>query len=260
MYNCIKCGNPFELGTKYCPKCGCNLEESFIINPVCPICGRTYPDGTQFCEDDGAKLVSPAKLIPKCVICGTEYSNETKFCPKDGGRVIAEALRYQNLHRYNPENLLENNTHIKAPVINRFIAAIIDNLICLAFSIPAITLYIIGTTKIRYHISGDDYSDAIIFFVLAFVCSFMPIIYSLIKDGLGNGQSWGKKFLGLKVIKIGTTDKCTKGISCLRTITTFLLNIIPFIGFLIEPIMIIMTSDGRRLADKVAGTIVVNAN
>jgi hypothetical protein len=91
--NCPKCGAEFELGTKFCQKCGCNLANEFIENPICPKCNKKFPAGTKFCDADGAKLVSPDKLIPKCVKCGQVYTDGTKFCSHDGGQVIAEALR-----------------------------------------------------------------------------------------------------------------------------------------------------------------------
>jgi len=92
-YKCPKCDTEFLLGTKFCEKCGCNLEVEFIETPTCPKCKKTFPTGTVFCSDDGTKLVSPEQMIPKCVKCGKVYTDGTKFCIKDGGKVIPEALR-----------------------------------------------------------------------------------------------------------------------------------------------------------------------
>jgi len=96
MYKCPKCNAEFELGTKFCQNCGCNLEKDFIENPICPKCNKSFPAGTKFCDNDGSKLVSPEKLIPRCVKCGKEYTDGTKFCSQDGGKVIAEAYRGAN--------------------------------------------------------------------------------------------------------------------------------------------------------------------
>lgn len=95
-YKCPKCNAEFELGTKFCQNCGCNLEVEFIEIPTCPKCEKTFLTGTKFCSEDGAKLVSPDKLIPRCIKCGCEYPETTKFCPEDGGQVIPEALRKGN--------------------------------------------------------------------------------------------------------------------------------------------------------------------
>ena len=256
MYNCPTCNSPFELGTKFCPKCGCNLEESFIINPICPICHKTYPAGSSFCSADGAKLVSPEKLTPKCVICGTQYSSETKFCPKDGGAVIPEALRYAKKGNVNTYTSLYLN---KASLGSRFVASLLDGLICAGLSIPAVIFYVIGMANVSHSYYGStDYSGSVFFFFLAFILYIIPLVYIFIKDGLGEGQSWGKKAMEIKVINVSDNSNCTKGTSALRALISWLINLIPFVGWLIEPIMVIATSDGRRLADKAAGTMVVN--
>ena len=93
IYKCPKCETEFSLGTKFCEKCGCNLEVEFIETPTCSVCRKTFPTGTKFCKEHGIKLVSPEKTIPKCVKCEKEYSDDTKFCPLDGGKIIPEALR-----------------------------------------------------------------------------------------------------------------------------------------------------------------------
>ena len=189
MYNCPTCNTPFEMGTKFCPKCGCNLEEAFIIDPVCPVCHKTYPAGSTFCTNDGAKLVSPEKLIPKCVICGTQYTSDTKYCPKDGGAIIPEALRYAHSHQSHGSNTavyLE-----KASMGNRFVASLLDSLICVGLGIPAIIFYAIGMANVTTDYYGStNYAGAAVFFILAFLLYIIPLIYTFIKDGLGNCQSW----------------------------------------------------------------------
>lgn len=250
MYNCPNCNTPFEPGIKFCSKCGCNLEETFIINPICPVCSTTYPAGSLFCTKDGANLVSPEKLIPRCIQCGTQYSAETKFCPKDGSPVIPEAFRYSHVAK----SCLPLE---KASSKNRFIAYLLDSLICLGLSIPAMIFYGIGIARIYTNKWHSDYSESIVFFILAFILYFIPLIYGFIKDGLNEGQSWGKKIMNVKVVKITDNSNCTKTESALRTLITLLINIVPLAG-LIEPILVLTTSDGRRVADKVAGTIVVN--
>lgn len=255
MYNCPTCNTPFELGTKFCPKCGCNLGETFIITPICPTCHKTYPAGSSYCTVDGSKLVSPEKLTPRCVICGTQYSAETKFCPKDGGAVIPEALRYAK------GNIdIHSTTYLnKASLGRRFVASLLDCLICVGLSIPSVIFYIIGIANVTHGYYGStDYSDSVVFFFLAFLLYIIPLVYTFIKDGLGEGQSWGKKAMNIKVINVSDKSNCTKGTSALRALISWLLNLVPFVGWLIEPIMVIATSDGRRLADKAAGTMVVN--
>jgi uncharacterized RDD family membrane protein YckC len=250
---CPKCNTEFELGTRFCQRCGCNLELEFIQNPVCPKCHKTYPAETKFCNIDGAKLTSPDKLIPKCVKCGLAYPADTKFCPVDGGAVIAEAYRYGQANTVLPNS----GTYPKASLGNRFLASLLDGLITIGLAIPAIIFYAIGMAQLDSHRRSDD---AFVWFIFAVFLYFIPLIYSFIKDGLGQGQSWGKKAVGLMVVYLPKNTPCTKGESAIRCLIGSLLGIIPFVGWLIEPIMVLANEDGRRLADKVANTQVIEIN
>lgn len=252
VYNCPKCNEPFEFGTKFCLRCGCNLEEEFTENPVCPVCGINYQAGTTYCAADGSKLVSPDKMIPKCVICGAQYSKGVKFCTKDGGEVIPEALRYVT----GINKRQEVPKYEKAGLGSRFVASVVDFLFYFLLMIPAIVFFCLGLDSAN---SYSHHVEAIIFFILAFVAYLMPFIYSFIKDGLFQGQSIGKKVVNIKVIKIEDSSNCTKGTSAIRALIGGLLCLIPYCGWLIEPIVVLCSSDGRRLADKAAGTMVVKA-
>jgi uncharacterized RDD family membrane protein YckC/RNA polymerase subunit RPABC4/transcription elongation factor Spt4 len=257
MYNCPRCQNPFEKGTKYCPKCGCNLELEFIINPVCAKCGKHYSDGTKYCEADGSKLTTEEKLIPKCIRCGTVYPVGTKFCPIDGGAVIPEAFR-------NTQNTISNfsgsgSIYPKAPLGSRFGAYLLDGLFGFLLSIPSIFLIIGGISSATNYYSGRDAGLGLI--ILGILFSALPIIYGCIKDGLGEGQSWGKKIVGLMVINLDNNTPCTMGKSFLRALISGLIVAVPYLNLLtmwIEPIMVLATDDGRKAADKVANTQVID--
>ena len=263
LIKCPECGSSVSDKATTCPHCGVELKVSEEL--VCPVCHRSYPAGTTFCSADGSQLVPQSSMTPTCVICGTQYPDgNTKFCPQDGGAVVPGGYQTPSGAPVRQGGM----RYQKANLGNRFLASLLDGLIAVGLSIPAIVLYVIGLANIHtyydYDYYGYSYSytsedDAIPFFIIGLVLLIIPMIYAFIKDGLGNGQSWGKKALKLKVICIADSSKCTKGRSALRCLIGNLLSCIPFIGWLIEPIMVLATSDGRRLADKVAGTMVVNA-
>ena len=244
-YNCPKCSSEFTSGTKFCQTCGCNLELEFLESPTCPKCKTTYPTNTKFCVADGSKLVRPENLIPKCIICNTTYSEEIKFCPHDGGEVkIILTRQYQqptnqNYSRFKNEYL--NQKYPKASSGNRFLASLLDGLISLGFSIPAIIFFLTGMDKVESYYNSDSAPG---FFFVAFLFYLIPLTYNFIKDGLGQGQSWGKKGLDLMVINLENNSPCDKGKSFVRNLITALVSIIPFIGWLIEPIMVLATNDG----------------
>jgi len=81
--------------------------------------------------------------------------------------------------------------------------------------------------------------------------------YGLTKDARPNGQSVGKKALDLMVVDIETNRPCLMGQSMGRALILILLNVIPLVGWLFEPVAVLARSDGRRLGDHAAGTQVI---
>lgn len=222
---------------------------------VCPKCMTTYPAGSTFCPRDGEKLTTSNNLAYYCEKCGTKYNSDTKFCPKDGGTVVC---RIAGQHYSQQSDI--NVSFEKASLGSRFLASLLDGLICGVLAIPAIVLYAIGLSNATQNYDYyEDYGKASGHFLFAFILYLIPLTYTFIKDGLGNGQSWGKKAMGLRIIKVKDCSKCTKGASALRALVSTLVSMIPLVGWIIEPIMVLTTSDGRRLADKAAGTMVVNS-
>ena len=138
---------------------------------------------------------------------------------------------------------------------NRFLAALLDGLIGLGLSIPTLIFFALGIAKTE---SNNDEDEAVGFFLIAFLFYMIPLVYFITKDGLGQGQSWGKRALGLMVLNLENNTPCDKRKSFLRNFISGLIGIIPFVGWLIEPIMVLATEDGRKLGDKAAKTQVID--
>jgi uncharacterized RDD family membrane protein YckC len=220
--------------------------------PICPKCKVSYPINTLFCAIDGVKLVSEKDLIPKCIICETPYSENVKFCTKDGGEVKVILKNQSNNTQYISGKI---KTYIKASLSNRILAALLDGIITLGLSIPAIILFLIGTERMETHYYNDS---GFTFITIACFLYLIPLTYSLLKDGLANGQSIGKKVFNLMVVNLENNTSCDKGKSFLRNFISGILIIIPFIGVLIELILVLTSEDGRKLGDKVANTQVID--
>ena len=246
IHNCPQCNKIVESGTRFCQRCGYNLEMGSTQQSICPKCLKSYPSETQFCKFDGYKLTSAEKIIPKCVKCGTSYPAGTQFCSVDGGAVIADAYRSGQRDR-NPQN---KGFYPKASLGNRFLAYLLDSLIIVGLAMPAMLLFIIGMAQI-----DNDYVG-IFLLAISILLFSIPLIYSFVKDGLGTGQSWGKKAVGLMVVSLPNNTPCSMSTSSLRGLIGVLIGLIP-LGWIIEPIMVLATEDGRRLADKTANTQVI---
>lgn len=99
---------------------------------------------------------------------------------------------------------------------------------------------------------------ALLGFLGAFVSVFWGMYYAFTKDGRERGQSIGKKKLNLMVVNITTNKPCTKGESALRELDLFFLQMVPIVGWLVEPIVMLASKDGRRLGDHLADTQVID--
>jgi uncharacterized RDD family membrane protein YckC len=281
MNKCPKCSSSFVEKTKFCKICGYNLQEDIIEKPTCPKCNSVFGSDVKFCVQDGTKLVHPDKLIPKCVICKKAYTNGAKFCPNDGGQIklddeiiqkISKPInpineikekQFQDIPQYsNPMTKDQSGIPIynKADLGKRFLAYLLDGLIMLLLFIPSIALFF--EVFISYFTYGYNSIDNLNPSKLVFGCIFffIPFIYALIKDGLGNGQSYGKRALNLMVINVNSNNPCSKSNSAGRNIMFSIFSGVPYIGYLIEVIMVFANPEGRKLSDLVAGTQVIDVN
>jgi uncharacterized RDD family membrane protein YckC len=139
----------------------------------------------------------------------------------------------------------------KARLGARFLAYIIDMLVA---SVPPILIIALGFV-LSPHRGFSPLAAIAILASIAWV-----LYYSFTKDGWRGGQSIGKKAVDLMVVDVRTNLPCTMGESALRALILFLLNLIPGLGWLVEPIVVLASENGRRLGDLVAGTQVIDTS
>jgi uncharacterized RDD family membrane protein YckC len=77
------------------------------------------------------------------------------------------------------------------------------------------------------------------------------IFYYFLADGLHGGQSFSKRWLGMRVVSVETNAPCTFGQSFIRNLLLAVLGPIDWV--------FIFGERRQRLGDKAAGTIVVSA-
>ncbi|HYD42274.1 MAG TPA: RDD family protein [Anaeromyxobacter sp.] len=141
----------------------------------------------------------------------------------------------------------------KAPLGARFVAHIVDGFL---FMLPAIVLIIVAV------VAGENENGAAaaICGILGGVLMLVGVVYNFIKDGRANGQSVGKKIMNLMVVHLPTNMPCTKAQSAGRAAIMMALGLIPYVGGLIEPIVVLAAGDGRRIGDRAANTQVVSVD
>jgi len=192
-----------------------------------------------------------------CPICKTSYPPDVKFCINDGARLVAAGNSTEQtepkIHNPFERSPQVDLPYFKASIGNRFLATLLDGLIVTALTIPA-AIALVGAFIAAY---GSEEELTITLGIVGLILALIPLAFQMLKDGFGQGQSPGKKVMKLMVIDLDTNMPCTKQKSFLRNIILLLMALVPVVGSLIEPIMVLATKDGRRLGDRAANTMVI---
>lgn len=140
--------------------------------------------------------------------------------------------------------------YVKANFGSRLLAWIIDSLVGI---VPALVLGgFVAVSGIMHRPGSVGLS------ILGFVaCLIWALWYHFTKDGREGGQSIGKDMMDLMVVNTDTNEPCAMGESAIRAIVWFAVNLIPAVGFFVEPILVIADENGRRLGDRAAHTQVI---
>jgi uncharacterized RDD family membrane protein YckC len=216
-----------------------------------------YSYGIQYCVHDGAPLKSRSGVANQCVKCGQVYPTGTNFCPSDGGQVRAQLLHQQRNVSNPPMTLINVDRRVqykKANFGDRLLALIIDFIITITLGIPAIvTLFSMGLNVFK-----GDLSEILATLGVSVLLFLIPMYYDFFKDGFGQGQSWGKAAMGLMVVILENNSPCRKRRAFLRSNVSILIALIPYVGWLVDLLMVIITVDGRKIGDLAANTQVIH--
>ena len=138
--------------------------------------------------------------------------------------------------------------YVKANFGARFLAYLIDLVVSIV-PVTAISIFVGVSGMVNRQMAVS---------VIAIVASACwAVWYTFTKDGREGGQSIGKDMMDLMVVHTETNQPCTMGQSAIRALIWCVVNLIPVVGWLVEPIMAIVDENGRRLGDRAAGTQVI---
>lgn len=122
---------------------------------------------------------------------------------------------------------------------------------------------------------GAKFIDLVVFIVLSFLLFpfgfFAALIYLALADSLGDGQSLGKRVIGMRVVDINTHEKCHWKQSVVRNlplVAPLALIVIPILGWFVGGLLFVVFSAAeiylfitfkskQRLGDMMAETTVV---
>jgi uncharacterized RDD family membrane protein YckC len=94
-------------------------------------------------------------------------------------------------------------------------------------------------------------------FFTAGIGGLVGLIYAVVRDGLFDGRSVGKKLMGIRVVALDTGAPCTVPQSVIRHVV----SIIPCVGqvyAIVEVVKFLSDAQKRRFGDYWAGTIVID--
>ncbi len=139
--------------------------------------------------------------------------------------------------------------YAKAPLGPRLLALIADGIIAAALLPTGILLIYAGVAREEFSVAG---------MILAIIGGVWQLAYLLGRDASG-GAGFGKRLAGLVVVSAENGAPVRAGSAIVRQVVLFALGLIPAIGSLIEPVMVLVDKDGRRLGDKAAKSQVARA-
>ena len=144
----------------------------------------------------------------------------------------------------------------KAPVGKRIIAYLIDAVLVFAiimvFGVGSMVVIMVLSMVLASVTRGYGAILGLLWIPLYLLALLAAFGYWLFRDGLNGGKSYGKKFMGLRVVREGAP--CDFKGSLLRNITL----VIPLLN-LVDLILGLVDAEGKRIGDKIANTQVVEA-
>lgn len=138
----------------------------------------------------------------------------------------------------------------KAPLGARLIAVLVDGIISTALLPAGVLLMVASLNKEGFPVLAA---------VLVALGGLWQIVYLLGRDVFA-GAGWGKRLAGIVVVSQATDGPATGGSTIVRQLVLYGLGLIPVIGSLVEPVMVLVDKEGKRLGDKVAKTQVARAS
>ncbi len=152
----------------------------------------------------------------------------------------------------------------KAPLGRRVLAYIVDTLIASIVLLIALPLGVIPVLMGAAGNGDPGVASVGIILLLVIVGGLWATAYSLIRDGLGRGQSYGKRLVGLMVVRLTDNRPCEMGNSALRNVIQLAIGLVAswipglnVVGGFVDPLVAVFHNQGWRLGDMLAKTQVI---
>jgi uncharacterized RDD family membrane protein YckC len=179
-------------------------------------------------------------------------AEESDHLTADQFRAVTDEVVRRGLRKVPPMQPMVSSgpmTYPKASLGRRFLAYLIDGAIAAG---PVVVLGALAWTFAFRNRPGP-------IFLLPVAGMLWALYYGLTRDAREGGQSIGKGAMDLMVVNVATNRPCSMSESVIRNLVLGAVNVVPAVGWLIEPIIVLAEHAGRRLGDQAAGTQVIDA-
>ncbi len=146
-------------------------------------------------------------------------------------------------------------------IVDSLIAGLVMTLLAMAF---LVVLFLLMSFQAPEFIQRMPEFVAYIWMAGMMVSFIWFCVYSLARDALPGGQSWGKRLFGLMVVNVETETPCSLIGSLIRNalgfVTVLTAIFIPYCGLLflaVEPVAAFANPAGLRLGDRWSRTRVI---
>lgn len=136
----------------------------------------------------------------------------------------------------------------KVRLWDRFVGSLIDGIVIMAPYIVALMILAV--------LRDSGFMAMMLLFPVA---GLWALAYSLFRDGRKGGRSFGKAFVGTMVVHLPDNKPCNNSQSFIRNLVSLLIGLVPYIGWIVEPAVVIWHKQGQRLGDMAAKTQVIYA-
>lgn len=229
---CPQCGTQVPDGSGFCPACGASLAIGAPEPPPAPAAQPPAP------PTPPAPPIAPAPPQP----AASQPTAVQPTVPLPAPPLAAVAA---------PAALVApGSPYPKAPLGGRLLALIVDSIIAGALLPVGILLIVAASAREEVSIPGV---------LLAILGTVWQLAYMLGRD-IAGGAGFGKRLTGLVVVSSVNDGPAKPGATLVRQIVLYALGIIPAIGSLIEPVLVLVNKEGKRLGDKAAKTQVVRTS
>ena len=233
----------------------------------CPQCGVQIPDGRTFCPMCGVDLrvvdpetsqppvpVQPLAPTPHLPVAAPVPPQPAPPAPQPTAGMppaaVQPAAQPPAAVMPPPPAAVPGAGYPKGPPLGaRLLAWIADGIIAGALLPVAILLIASASASEQAPVAG---------LLLAVVGGVWQLAYSLGRDVAG-GAGFGKRLAGIVVVSSEAGVPAKGGATIVRQLVLYALNMVPVIGSLIEPVLVLINKEGKRLGDKAAKTQVVRA-